>query len=184
MVLPQLTPDAGAEPAVGAPPPRFKPIRGKITYVRLSHGPPFKSLGYTVAQTNGLRFEQKVQVFLKNMLGASYRVQPFLHFDDQDEHGTTRPRSCIPDGLYVDDHGHATIVEIKSQHMPEAWWQLRKLYEPVVQALPFVNSTSVLEIVKSFDPAMGFPEPVLVFQSWREAVTSDVSKFKVLTWRR
>jgi hypothetical protein len=89
----------------------------------------------------------------------------------------------IPDGLYFNIGGFATIFEIKSQHMPEAWWQLRKLYEPVVRQLPFVNGTSCVEVTRSYDPSMGFPEPVLVVHDFDSLMAAPAAPLKVLIWK-
>ena len=49
------------------------------------------------------------------------------------------------------------IFEIKRQHMPEAWWQLRKHYQPVMERYR-EQPVQVCEIVKDFDLQMPFPE--------------------------
>jgi hypothetical protein len=89
-------------------------------------------------------------------------------------------RSFVPDGLYLND-GEAIVFEIKISHMPDAWWQLRRLYQPVVERLSYVHSVSVIEVVRSFDPSQAFPEEVKVIRGLDGLVSS--SNFRVLLWR-
>ena len=137
---------------------------------------PIDSRGRTAAQQNGLRYEAKVQKHLKSQI-TGYIVSPGLVFVDLDI-----TRVLLPDGLVFQPDGTAIIFEIKRQHMPEAWWQLRRLYEPVVRELPFVNRTSCVEVVASFDPAMGFPEPVRVFTKVPDLLEAPTKDLKVLLW--
>lgn len=53
------------------------------------------------------------------------------------------------------------VVEIKYSHTSDAWWQLRRLYVPVLQRIFPQNlwDFEVCEIVRWFDPAVAFPEP-------------------------
>lgn len=182
MVLPQLTPDVGAEPTVGAPPPAFRPLCNQPLHVRIGGHSVFNGPGLTSAQKNGLRYEAKAQVYLRDWFQThtdfTYLLQPHITFDNG-----PRPRTIIPDGLALEPNGLVTIFEVKSQHMPEAWWQLRRLYEPVVRNLSFVRSTSCVEVVRSYDPAMGFPELVETFSDPAQLLRAPRSLFKVLIWR-
>ena len=178
MLIPQLTPDATVDRSVGVPPPHFLPLRGTPADVRWRPSNYERKTGQTVAQNSGLRYEEKVQRFLSESLRTLYHAAPFLHFRD----GHDR-RTCVPDGLHFDISGRTTIFEIKSQHMPDAWWQLRKLYEPVVQQLRFTNVVSCVEVTKSFDPSMGFPEEVTVFHDLWTLMAAPSAPFKVLIWR-
>jgi hypothetical protein len=81
-----------------------------------------------------------------------YWPEPRISFIDD-----SGARNCYPDGLLI-INPFVFVLEIKIQHMPEAWWQLRRLYLPLLrQQFPVVGG---IEIVKSYDPAMPFPEPV------------------------
>ena len=177
MPLPQLTPDADAGRVVSVPPPHFRPL-GTVTEARWSARGSFNGSGLSAAQRYGIRYEQLVHVRFRNVLGFNYHRNPTLSFLD-DGHF----RKLVPDGLLFQPDGTAIIFEVKSQHMPEAWWQLRKLYEPVVKALPFVNRTSCIEVTRSYDPAMGFPEPITLYTELREAIAGPCRELKVLRWR-
>lgn len=69
-------------------------------------------------------------------------------------------RWCQTDGLLIQPQGGLiTIVEIKYQHTPDAWFQLRELYEPVVRrAFGPAWEVALLEVVKWYDPSTFFPE--------------------------
>lgn len=179
MLIPQLAPSPEADAAISVPPPaRFRSLRDVPTKVRWKASCAPTLVGLTAAQQAGLRYEAKAQVYLQGLLGSTYHAGPYLYFDD-----CGVPRTAIPDGLHFDTVGRATIFEIKSQHMPEAWWQLRCLYEPVVRELRFVNWTSCVEVVRSYDPSIGFPEKVLVFRSPQELLEAPAAAFKVLVWK-
>lgn len=178
MVLPQLTPDGLAETA-GAPPPRsFKPIVGKPTHVRWLNAKIFggASAGRTSAQQNGLRYEAKVQDHLKKRFPVDYHIQASLSFRDD-----TGPRIVVPDGVLL-RRRDAVIFEIKSQHMPEAWWQLSRLYKPVLEEF-WKGPITCCEVVRSFDPSIGFPEPIKLCHSIDDVLDESPVDFKVLLWR-
>jgi len=134
------------------------------------------SSGLTAAQKAGLRYEAKAQDQLSHILGSAYHIAPYLHFSD-----LSGARTVVPDGLFFDNSGHAVIFEIKLSHMPDAWWQLRKLYQPVVEQLSFISHTSVIEVVRSFDPSQAFPEEVKIIRGLDDLGPSD--KFRVFLWR-
>lgn len=151
MVRPLLdAPNRISCPVSVPPPPLFRPLRPPIHKVRVNPQEYKRAKGDTDAQNAGLRFEERVQSQL--IMGwPGYHPSPYLHFYDGEG-----ARTLQPDGVYIDLH-RIWIVEIKSQHMPEAWWQLDQLYRPVIQALYKDRPVSCLEIVKSFDPIMPFP---------------------------
>lgn len=135
------------------------------------------SKGFSAAQKAGLRYEAKAQDFLSSELSVRYYIAPYLHFLDMSGY-----RTLVPDGVLL-EFDTAYIFEIKSQHMPEAWYQLRRLYEPVLAQLCGVRQTSCIEVVRSYDPSMGFPEEVQLFNDLDEALRAPRSSFKVLQWR-
>ncbi len=143
-----------SQPTCVPPPPNFKPL-GPLLHVRISRSQANGGKGLTQAQKAGLRFEAKVQLSLTELLGDGYIPSPYLEVTTEKyEH-----RALIPDGIYIYDD-LVTVVEIKRQHMPESWWQLRKLYRPAVKKLPTINRVNLLTVVQSFDPAMPYPEDV------------------------
>lgn len=183
-MIPQLTPDTGAGQNVGTPlpvpPRRFRALEEPLEKVFWTKSDGFSGVGtgVTPAQKKGVRYEEKIQVRLRNLLGPNYHRNPCINFLSAGQH-----RRVVPDGLFFDPEGTAFVFEIKSQHMPEAWWQLRRLYEPVVRLLPFVNRVSCIEVVRSYDPAMGFPEPIKLCSDLETALEGKVAAFKVFQCR-
>lgn len=77
--------------------------------------------------------------------------------------GSKRPRYCQPDALILDPHqGKLYVVEYKLHHNPDAWWQLRSLYEPVLRTAfpPEFWMMTLVEVTKWFDPVTPFPEEI------------------------
>jgi hypothetical protein len=126
---------------------------GPITNVWLNKYHPFRiTKGTNGSQKAGVLYEKRVQDFLHDRFGNSFVGNPALHFQ-----ADGFARTAIPDGLILEE-GRTTVVEIKSQHMPEAWWQLRRLYEPVCRAYLPKSRIVLLEICKVYDPHVAFPE--------------------------
>lgn len=141
--------------AVPVPPPlNFKPLNGAPRKVHMQG--PFigtKPTG-SAAQKGGIRYERKAQEWLKEKC-SSYLASPQFTFRD-DGGG----RSIVPDGIATwQDDGEETlaIFEIKIQHMPDAWWQLEKLYKPVLSAWHPTAHVVCVEVTKTYDPAVPFP---------------------------
>jgi hypothetical protein len=105
-----------------------------------------------------MRYESKVQKELELSYGDSYVPGPWFRFK---ELGRDNPRWCQPDGLLFQPlYSTITIVEIKYQHTPTAWWQVKQLYLPVVAVAfpPDLWRYNFCEITKWHDPAVRFPE--------------------------
>jgi hypothetical protein len=133
--------------------------------------------GDTAAREAGLRYEAKAQEYLAATLGSSYVPAQILSFRDD----TPERRLIIPDGIYGVPT-HFILFEIKSQHVPDAWWQLRQLYQPVLRCLSHLEVFCV-EVCGSFDPAMPFPEPIEWIEDLAEYVKRPSRKFGVFQWR-
>jgi len=155
-LLPSFLPLNGAK--VGSavkvpPPPNFRPIEGAIRNVGVG-AKRFSNHGSSQAQKSGLRYETRVHAYLSGRFGFNYIEAPVFSFEDD-----TGRRTCIPDAL-LKLPSRIVLIEIKSQHMPEAWWQLRRLYEPVLRTAAVPTKELVLvEICRSLDIQMPFPEP-------------------------
>lgn len=184
-VLPLLSPlsaDARSSCVQVPPPPRFRAPCGPIRDARIRFGNGYQRLrGSTAARESGLRYESQVQDELFDNLDH-YHKSPEIFFSDD-----SGQRVCIPDGLFL-HHDHVVVVEIKSQHMPEAWWQLKRLYEPVVRAAIFERPIHLLEVVKSYDPATPFPCIVRLVPSsaygLKSYMEAPFKEFGVFQWRR
>lgn len=181
-MFPSLSPlsdtsTAGLEVKV-PPPPNFRPPAANIHAVTLETQPYLRQKGVTAAHEAGLRFEEKVQRKLLEAYPDQYKPNPKVSWFDNSGF-----RTCYPDGLLL-KADRTVIIEIKVRHMPEAWWQLRELYSKVLsgyRGLPL----QVIEIVRTYDPAMPFPEPILLLSELC-AYTKDatlLSSFGVLPWK-
>lgn len=103
---------------------------------------------------------------------------PWIEFQEQEN---PRPRFCQPDGLLFDPWtGRIILLEVKYQHTPDAWWQLRKLYAPVIEYLFPHYEVACVEVVKWFDPAVVFPERPALLKCPMEG---DPSRLGVHIWR-
>jgi hypothetical protein len=159
------------------PPPHFKAVVGKPHSVNFKPNPFKNQRGDTPAKQAGIRYEELAHGYLAN-LPLNYVERPFFHF-----HDNTGWRTCAPDGMFLHSEWIA-IVEIKYQHVPEAWWQLRRLYEPVLRAFCKQRALRLVEVVRSYDAATPFPEtPALAYDLplWLTSVARD-GEFAVHRW--
>ena len=155
---------------------QFRAPVGRIHNVRFEDVPYIRTRGNTAAREAGLRFEAKVQEHFTG-IWPGYFAGPILHFTDDRGHNL-----CIPDGiLLLPDR--VVVFEIKSQHMPEAWWQLCRKYRPVVEVWQTDRPVQGVEVVRSYDPAMPFPCPVRVVESPTCIFNLSSKDFCVLVWK-
>lgn len=122
-----------------------------------------------------MRYERLVQNYLSEVFREEYIASPWLHFLAE---GSSKWRWCQPDGLLIDiERGIITCVEVKYAHTPNAWWQVRQLYLPVLERIfpKTLWELQVCEVVKWFDSAVEFPEPLKLVAS----IGVPSSKFKV-----
>lgn len=110
---------------------------------------------YTGRRAQGVKYEKRVHEHLAELAGDSYFPSQWFRFSD-----CGCVRWCQPDALLLDPRrGVATILEVKYQHTPDAWFQLRELYAPVVGAALGPHwQLAMVEVVKWYDPATFFPE--------------------------
>ena len=131
-----------------------------MTFAILALDPPLftKTSTVTGRRAKGIRYEEKAQEKLLQARGDTYVPSPWFRFRSRNG---GKLYYCQPDGLDFDIlRGLITIVEFKLQHTPSAWWQTRKLYEPVVKHI-FGETNwdySIIEIVNWYDPDTTFPE--------------------------
>lgn len=153
-VVPQsaLRPAARSSLRASRPPRGIYLPRGQVSNVRFGGHVP-TSRGRTGAQKAGLVYESKVQDVLEAIYETRYRRSPSLLFDDRS--GVHR---IIPDGI-LSLGATVVIVEIKLRHTERAYWQLERLYKPVLRALAVPGShVLTVEICRSYDPDEPFPD--------------------------
>lgn len=159
---------------VRARPPRgFRPFYGVPSNVRFGGTVP-ENVGRTRAQRAGLAFEQKVHDVLSAIYGEHYRPHPAVLYHDR-----RGLRRAIPDGL-LSLPGTTVVIEVKLTHTDRAWWQLARLYIPLLRHLAGRDVRLVgAEICFNFDPDTKWPEPFQVISS----LHSLTSGLGVLQWR-
>lgn len=148
------------KPEFCAPPSWFRGVEGVLSAWPDSGGPfggtPARIKG-TAAQRAGKRYERKALRFLSGLYGSCFVPQPWYKYQTKRD---APLRWCQPDGVLFTPSG-VVIFEIKVNFTSNAWWQLRKLYEPVVRVASRVERIAVCVVCKSFDPAVPFPEGYL-----------------------
>lgn len=148
-----------------SPPPKpdwFHPVHC-VLWAHLCKTPGFsynKPTRRTAARVAGIKYERAIQNRLEEEFGPSYLSSPWFRYCEK---GSEKPVFCQPDGLlFLPEEGKIVIVEVKLKHCTEAWWQLRHKYEQVVAAVfpPDLWALATCEVVKWYDAATSFPEPV------------------------
>jgi len=143
-------------PQTFAAPKRFRSGEGVRTAWPCGLGPFGRTptrLSGTAAQKAGKRYERKVLSMLGKTFGSGLLPQPWFRFED--ENG--KLRYCQPDAIYMSENFSA-VFEVKIRLVEDAWWQLRKLYAPVVKKAYKVYNLNLFVICKYVDPAVPFPE--------------------------
>lgn len=134
---------------------------GRVSFARFVSEPPHTlQQKYTGARARGIRYERRAQEHLTSLYADMYVASPWLQFIASD---SARHRWCQPDGLLIDiPRGIITVIEIKTSHTARAWWQVTKLYMPVLQSI-FPTDLWLYrrcEVVRHYDPLVVFPEPI------------------------
>lgn len=141
------------------PPRSFKGIKGTPSNVRFG-GTPRTARGHTASQKLGLAYEQKVIDVLSAIYAEDFRSAPSILYEDR-----TGTRMAIPDGI-LRLGSTLVVVEVKLTHTERAWWQLNRLYAPLLAALCIRGvRLSTVEICRSYDPSVTFPGPSEVVSS-------------------
>lgn len=142
------------------PPPHWFRPAGKVTAARFDEtGPGFGPRRGKGRRGEGIRYEARALTRLDTLYPGRLVWSPWLLFSSD----RRADRWCQPDGLLIDIAGGVIVViEVKHHHTAEAWWQLERLYRPVLQHIfPWqLWRLEVLEVVRWYDPAVLFPCPV------------------------
>lgn len=136
---------------ISRPPAGFKPIQGEPRSVEFTSWRPPRSRGSSPAQKMGLRYERWVLQTLQENFGPNILFDLGISFTDN-----SGRRVAIPDAILRHDNA-ILILEIKYTHTAFAWWQLRRLYEPLLFKLTRAPILLV-EVCRSYDPSVVFPE--------------------------
>jgi len=143
--------------AVRVPPPIHFTPAGEVIEVARTEPPPRPSSppSYTSASKKaGLSFQRKVATRLVKEFGGAVTVEPWFRFRSR---GSDRWRYCSPDAILLLPYNNLIIVETKLTHVPDSYYQLKQLYEPVIRK-HFGLVPKLCSIVKSYDGATPYPE--------------------------
>ena len=164
---------------------RFRPA-GEVTTAKLSTSP-LRSIrqpgSYSPTQKAGKRYEAKIFKRLAKLAGsgADLRVieSPWISFSTLRD----TDRRVQPD-LLIFQNRQLLLCEIKLAHTVDAYWQLVHLYAPVVRRVFPDYELRLVEITKSFDPAIRFGDDMRLFFDFGELLAGDVFPgIDVLQWK-
>ena len=164
------------------PPRRFRPA-GEVTFAEFISPPPFVVPRRTKnkARADGIRYEKKAHRYLEEAYEDQCVIAPWIRFHS---HGQAKSLYCQPDALILDIRkGTITIIEIKLKHTSDAWWQVRRLYLPLVQCIFGEDWEYIaVEVAKWFDPHTKFPERFEFIDNARDFPTAAPSTFHLHLW--
>ena len=128
---------------------------------------------------DGLRYERKAISHLKLCFVdvGTLVSEPCFRFSNGH-----RSRFCFPDALVIlPEHTFDLLIEIKTRHTYDAWWQLRHLYYPVVKKA-LSKELRLLEITRSYDPAISLPEEETRLLDEAQDVLSSNAPYNIYIW--
>ena len=134
----------------------------------------------STAKKNGLRFQRKAEKWIKRSYGDAAHIGEWIEYVD-----ASGQRWCQPDAWVVGQRRLA-VFEVKVNHSELAWWQLTKLYAPLLSQL-YGMPVVPIELVRSYDPLGGFTPEQLCFseEELMEAIVRHDASFRpiVFQWR-
>lgn len=150
--------------------------KGEIEAAWLFNGDPYAGVRSrkSGAQKAGLAYQKRIGAFLNTNPSWSVAIGPWYIFVD----GSGARHYCQPDFLLWDEKKEkCIIVEVKVRWTADAWWQLTKLYKPVLRKAYPDCGFCRLTICRSYDPHLPSPEEVYLPLS---IVGSGFESFNVL----
>lgn len=168
----------GAPTVALAPPRGFRTAEGVRSAWPVGDGPFGRtpSRGGSAAQKLGRKYERLALAHLSKLLGDEFRPHQWFKFLSP----SGELRWCQTDGLLI-SRDTATIFEVKYTLYPEVWWQLRKLYEPVIRRAFLPRHVELVVVCRKFDPAVVFPERLeqtSLLEGWQEALNGRIGVFQ------
>lgn len=182
---PYVPPRFPANPLPVPPRHRFRPA-GTVKHAAFIDKSPLKSIRNpgcnTAAQKAGKRFEKKLLAKLKDLPLIRVSIAPWIQYQNE-----VKLCFCQPDAILWLPLNTIVIVEAKLSHTADAYWQLRQLYEPVLRAIEPSARIHLLEITRSFDPAVRMPEEMVLFFDYQNFIsllpTEPKKEVYVLQWK-
>lgn len=145
------------------PPKKFKPVKGLIA-ANVVDEPQFVQgvRAPTGVKGKGIRYEARVVEYLERDLPDTWVGIPGMWFEFVDGSGN---RFAQPDWLGFDvPHGLIVIAEMKLTRVRQAWWQLNRLYQPLVRKVFPEWDIALVEITTEIKN-VSIPESVSLIQS-------------------
>lgn len=133
----------------------------------------------TSAQKLGLAYQRKITKWIQEGDCSSWTVRPGVWYC---YHDPLRRRFCQPDILLIDESSKCmVVVEVKLRWSCAAWWQLSKLYIPVLRRVFGPEWTLIpLCVTKSYDPSIAVLDEVKICD---DLFDTSPSSFNVLVVR-
>lgn len=177
-LVPALHPIAEKENGKVAPPLGFRGAEGVRAAWRVGEPSFNRTPGRkpTMAQRAGKRYEKAAQGHLVSLFGRDFTPGQWFGYMADGQR-----RYCQVDGLLCNLAG-VVVFEIKYTFTADAYWQLRKLYEPVVRCALGPKRLGLVIMCRSYDPAAAFPEQVQhleLFGDWQKRLM----EIGVLQWK-
>lgn len=153
-MIPHFADQRSASPTSFEPPSWFRPV-DQCWNVQLVPYPE-RHTRSSVAQKAGIRYEAGFHKLLNSQHPCDYATFRDQMFTFQTPKG---PRWCKPDGLLLFGGDRGILFEVKYRHTSDSWWQLWKLYKPVVERFYGIE-VICCEVCKFFDPGIEYPGPI------------------------
>lgn len=147
------SPRSSHSPLSSSPPPFFKAARDPHSVKLVPY--PVKSSRTSAAQKAGIKYEASFHTFMRTLFPQDYTTFERQMFTFSTPSG---PRWCRPDAI-LPWQGRLFLFEVKYRHTSDSWWQLHRLYQPVL-TLFYGRPLECVEVCKTFDPGVEYPGPL------------------------
>lgn len=137
-----------------------------------------RATAQSASRRAGQNFQLQVGKRLANVFPFALTLEPWIDYEDDQGRGR-----CSPDFVLDFMTGPIIVGEVKHTHSEQAWWQLRKLYEPLIRIIAVGREVAVLEVAKYASPVRLPEEPEFIF-AIEDIERLDPSRFSVLVWPR
>lgn len=167
------------------PPLNFQEARDPhdVRLINYTHQPSRVS----ASRRAGIRYESRWHTFAGKTWKTEYKSFPDKLFAFSDVSGQ---RCCRPDGILISAKSDFFVIfEVKVGHISDSYWQLRRLYEPVLSQWSYCRGrrSVVVEVCRRFDPATFYPGRVKVLNIFDADeyfnVPQDPEEVGVLIWK-
>ena len=160
-------------------PPHIRELKNPHNVEIIDEPPGFvkRSLARGTKRSNaisrGLDYEERVHRAFKTKYGKYYVSNAWIAYR---ETKTGKKRYASPDAvLFFPEEKRIKLIEIKLTHTIRAWWQLRKMYEPLIRKIFPGWKVEVVEVCSKYFKTT-WPEKI----DWIYSIEDPVSNFGVL----